>query len=400
MNEKIQWYKEVLEIEPQARLFFPLAGMLADEGALDEACAVLAKGLTCHPGYMEARMLHVELLHRLGRHDEAAREVQVLHRGLAGRAGFWQAWAGQKAMADEDLAMRCMALFLRGAPVSFADILRRGLDSLEAEYGPGCVARTPVSRPEPAAAADPAAQPAPAAEQADSATAAAAPGMQLRPAAGTATLLAAWAAAPEPATGVAPAGAPEVRDAGSETVSESAAEAEAEPEVVSMPGAASAARGEAAPAVEAIASAAGPAVGSVAADTAASAPAAPADAAAEEDDDDFVEDDGAWPPRTRSMAEVFVDQQEYGDAIHIYKDLLARARDEKERADLGSRLEEIEAMAARPGTTGQADAADEGPRVVDAADDALTVDAGSGAADGELLSMLETLAARVEARAH
>ena len=41
MTEKIEWYKEVLELEPNSKVFCPLARMLADEQRFDEAVAVL-----------------------------------------------------------------------------------------------------------------------------------------------------------------------------------------------------------------------------------------------------------------------------------------------------------------------------------------------------------------------
>ncbi|MDO5538084.1 MAG: hypothetical protein Q4F72_11220, partial [Desulfovibrionaceae bacterium] len=135
MNEKIDWYREVLEIEPQARLFYPLAKLLIEDGRPLEACDVLARGLVHHPAYMEARMCYAELLATLGR-DEACREqIDLLSGILSGRAGFWQAWA-ERAGGDADagLAMRCLSLVLRGVPVSFSDLMRRGLESLEAEY--------------------------------------------------------------------------------------------------------------------------------------------------------------------------------------------------------------------------------------------------------------------------
>ena len=48
MTEKIQWYKEVLELEPNSKVFFPLARLLVEEGHLDEAVAVLEQGLARH----------------------------------------------------------------------------------------------------------------------------------------------------------------------------------------------------------------------------------------------------------------------------------------------------------------------------------------------------------------
>ena len=48
MTEKIEWYKEVLELEPNSKVFFPLARMLAEEQRFDEAVAVLEHGLERH----------------------------------------------------------------------------------------------------------------------------------------------------------------------------------------------------------------------------------------------------------------------------------------------------------------------------------------------------------------
>ena len=40
MTEKIEWYKEVLTLEPNSKIFFPLARMLEREGDLEQACEV------------------------------------------------------------------------------------------------------------------------------------------------------------------------------------------------------------------------------------------------------------------------------------------------------------------------------------------------------------------------
>ena len=46
MTEKIEWYKEVLDLEPNSKIFFPLAKMLEKEGELEEARRVLAEGVS------------------------------------------------------------------------------------------------------------------------------------------------------------------------------------------------------------------------------------------------------------------------------------------------------------------------------------------------------------------
>ncbi len=176
MNEKISWYREVLELEPDSRLFYPLAVLLEEAGEPEEACAVLARGAVRHPAFLEARFHHVELLRRLGRQEEAARETAALAPVFARHGEFWQSWAldARAASLDRSLALRLMGLAVRGLPVSFADLLRRGLDSLEAELAAGLSGqprakeRPPVSptvavplAPEAGSAADASPRPAP-----------------------------------------------------------------------------------------------------------------------------------------------------------------------------------------------------------------------------------------------
>ncbi|MBR5051132.1 MAG: hypothetical protein IKX75_07370, partial [Desulfovibrio sp.] len=115
MTEKIEWYKEVLALEPNSKIFFPLARMLEREGELEQACEVLKEGVARHGEYLEARLFLVELLERLGRMEECAAEVEVLAGLLARYEGFWSAWsasAGQ-AGADPALFVRMLGLSLK-----------------------------------------------------------------------------------------------------------------------------------------------------------------------------------------------------------------------------------------------------------------------------------------------
>ena len=42
-REKINWYREVLELEPGSRVFLPFARLLVEQGCSDEAAAVLRR---------------------------------------------------------------------------------------------------------------------------------------------------------------------------------------------------------------------------------------------------------------------------------------------------------------------------------------------------------------------
>ena len=51
MTEKIEWYKEVLELEPNSKVFFPLARLLSEAGRTDEAVEILEQGSIEHTSF-------------------------------------------------------------------------------------------------------------------------------------------------------------------------------------------------------------------------------------------------------------------------------------------------------------------------------------------------------------
>ncbi|MBQ1845448.1 MAG: hypothetical protein II132_05880, partial [Desulfovibrio sp.] len=140
MTEKIEWYKEVLALEPNSKIFFPLARMLEREGDLEQACEVLKEGVARHGEYLEARLFLVELLERLGRTEECAAEVEVLAGLLARYEGFWSAWSASAGTAGSDPALfvRMLGLSLKRPGLTLAELLRRGLDS----FGEGPAGQT------------------------------------------------------------------------------------------------------------------------------------------------------------------------------------------------------------------------------------------------------------------
>ena len=134
MNQKIEWYREVLEIEPNSKIFFPLARMLGKEGRHDEAIAVLRQGVGRHPDHVEARLFLVEELYIARRPVELQQEITVLSDLFKLYPGFWRAW-GERLFEDDDtrdagLAAIFMAAFLQNMPVSWAGVIEHGLKSL------------------------------------------------------------------------------------------------------------------------------------------------------------------------------------------------------------------------------------------------------------------------------
>ena len=135
MSEKIEWYKEVLALEPNSKIFFPLARMLADEARYDEALDVLGNGLERHGEFLEARLFFIELLYKAGRQADCAAQIERLQSMFSGYAGFWQAWAAclatsSDAHSDTASVLRLLAAYFLHGPISLHKVLDDGLDRL------------------------------------------------------------------------------------------------------------------------------------------------------------------------------------------------------------------------------------------------------------------------------
>ena len=137
MKQKIEWYREVLELEPGSRVFFPLAKLLAEDGQFHDAVITLRQGVLRHPDHVEARLLLVDLLAKQGVSSDLAVEVERLGSLFAGYPGFWSAWGNQladnPAMQDAALAIRFFAAALQGQPLTWASIIEHGIQALLAE---------------------------------------------------------------------------------------------------------------------------------------------------------------------------------------------------------------------------------------------------------------------------
>ena len=142
MTEKIEWYKEVLELEPNSKVFFPLARMLADEGSVEEAVEIIEKGLIRHPEYLEARLYCIELLHKCGRVEDCQAHVERLSKMLSAYGEFWRAWASciasmkESGAEDTASALRFLAANFLHGPISLSKIIEEGLAAVLGEDRP------------------------------------------------------------------------------------------------------------------------------------------------------------------------------------------------------------------------------------------------------------------------
>ncbi len=133
MQEKIELYEEMLALEPASRLFFPLAEMLVKVEEYHRAKEVLERGLTSHPEFIEARLLLLDVLHKLGRVDVALEEIRKVLCLLGAYEGFWKSWGillEEENDRDSLIAMRFMRRALQGHPLRWGEIFEKGCEQV------------------------------------------------------------------------------------------------------------------------------------------------------------------------------------------------------------------------------------------------------------------------------
>ncbi len=139
MVSKIELYREVLEIEPNSKVFFPLAGLLAAAGRDEEAAEVLARGIAFHPDHLEAKFLRIELLTRQGRAGDADAVFADVGGLLSRYPSVWLLWSKAAAARSKDpsLAMLFLANYFQNESLTWTEVMERGLRSLrQAEAAP------------------------------------------------------------------------------------------------------------------------------------------------------------------------------------------------------------------------------------------------------------------------
>ena len=132
MSEKIEWYQEVLSLEPGSRVFFPLAKLFVENGQPEDAVKTLLQGLDRHPDYLEARMLLVELLTELEREDEVHEQLFRVINPLQDYPAFWRGWARSLPPEQRDLAVFLMLVSsnLSGDTIKWTDVVFEGIGTL------------------------------------------------------------------------------------------------------------------------------------------------------------------------------------------------------------------------------------------------------------------------------
>lgn len=132
MRRKIEWYQEVLALEPGSRIFFPLAKLFVETGQHEDAVKTLRQGLDRHPDNLEARLLLIQLLVRLEHWEEANAQLPLVTKPLERYPAFWSLWAQRVAKKDRDFAVFLMlaASHFTDKPIKWTDVVIEGLGPL------------------------------------------------------------------------------------------------------------------------------------------------------------------------------------------------------------------------------------------------------------------------------
>jgi tetratricopeptide (TPR) repeat protein len=349
MKEKIDWYQEVLAIEPGSKVFFPLARMQAENGDPEAALTTLRHGLRYNSEHLEARLLFIDLLFKQGKQESVWPEVDEISHMLGDYSGFWSAWTEHLAKnpqsRDAALALNFLAASLKGEFVSWSSVIEHGLEKLLSGRLPAVrVASSGLDSQRPA----PAPSPAPALAEEES-----------RELSGL---------RPERTAGVA---------GGSGAASVSPEKAVKFPAPEKAAGKAADSVSDKLKGLSSVPGPAGPALSLV------------RNKAEEEGESDLEEEEERFSLKTRSMAEVLAEQGDYVGALDIYEDLLRAAESEDERLSLENAIARLSADA------GAATSAASSPPAKD--------DKGNSARGGvnrltSIMNVLEQLAERLEAK--
>ncbi|MDR2051076.1 MAG: tetratricopeptide repeat-containing protein [Deltaproteobacteria bacterium] len=299
MKQKIDWYQEVLTIEPGSKVFFPLARMQAENGDLEAALATLRHGLSYNSEHIEARLLFIDLLFKQGKQESIWPEVDEISHMLGGYSGFWSAWTERLAKnpqsRDAALALNFLAASLKGEVVSWSSVIEYGLERLLSGTFPAMedAASRVDSKSRTAASAE---------------------------------------VASRDASGFRPGRSAEI-DGGTFESPDSLEKAEKFPSVEKAPDKVANAVPEKLKGLSSVPGPAGPAL------------SVTRNKLEEEAESDLEEEEEQFSLKTRSMAEVLAEQGDYVGALDIYEDLLRAAESEDEKLSLENAIARLSADA-------------------------------------------------------
>lgn len=134
MQDKIEFYKDILLADPLSRVFFPLSLALKEQNQLQEAAHYLEQGLIYHTNFLEARIFYIEILSALNEKEKQNNEIEKVVTIFKKYSHFWTLWAEKESAENEDcsLALSFVAHTLFDSSITLKKVFAHGIEALSA----------------------------------------------------------------------------------------------------------------------------------------------------------------------------------------------------------------------------------------------------------------------------
>ncbi len=131
MSERLELYKEIIELDPHSRVFFKYAQLLEKEERVDEALNALARGLEFQPDFMEARLYYIDLLTRNDKIESAGIQLQKFTSLFQKYPAFWLTWSKHTTEENSTLSstLALLSALFNNPSLSLMQIFQTGLQS-------------------------------------------------------------------------------------------------------------------------------------------------------------------------------------------------------------------------------------------------------------------------------
>ncbi len=152
-QDRIEFYEQLLEIEPCSKLFFTLARLYFDHNDLEKARKILESGLEKHPEHIQAKLLLASVMERAG--DLSA--ARGIYREIFDRIfNYPELWAGlaagfrEEGRSEPALAAAFLSSWIADPSLTWSRVFQNGLDSLKGPDTSSVSADNPVhAQPQP-----------------------------------------------------------------------------------------------------------------------------------------------------------------------------------------------------------------------------------------------------------
>lgn len=137
MDDKLTFFEQVLELDPDSKLFFELARLYFEHNQIPKARDTLSKGLKRHPQHFEAKLLLATILTHEGEQEQARQICRDIFALFRTNRDFWNNLSTiLYNQGEKDLSLAA-AFFARSGSsraITWADVLQAGLDSLGEKF--------------------------------------------------------------------------------------------------------------------------------------------------------------------------------------------------------------------------------------------------------------------------